>query len=136
MADAADPFNDNTEYKVNRRPDLQVITSGAQIHYSCDWKGLGRPPEVMGEVNGQFYQGPRDGIRWYKLSNQPPTHLWQSEWTTGPLTTYWDLTWSDDPGQYTIIAEIRNSSEGPRPTPTYSSRPQQSATPARCCPTG
>jgi hypothetical protein len=101
-----------------------VITKGAQIHYSCDYKG-GKAPEAIGEINGVFYSGPRDGIRWYKHKNEPPEHFWQSQWSNGPLANFWDLTWDDTPGQYTIIAEIRNSSQGPKPTPTYCSRPQQ-----------
>ena len=42
----------------------------------------------------------------------------------GPLQNYWDLTWEDKPGQYTVIAEIRRRGRSVD-TPTYCRRSQQ-----------
>jgi hypothetical protein len=111
----------NTEYKIHRRPDLQVISSGARVHYSCDWKAGGRPPEVASDK----YWGPRDGIRWYSYSQKKPDHFYQRQIKTGPLTAYWDLTWDEDPGQYSVISEIRDSTAAHGTDPTYCFLPQQ-----------
>lgn len=111
----------NVEYKIHRRPDLQVVSTGAKIHYSCDWKAGGRPPEVAGE----YYWGPRDGIRWYSYSQKKPDGFFQRQLKQGPLTAYWDLTWDADPGQYTVIAEIRDRTAARGTDPTYCFQPQQ-----------
>jgi hypothetical protein len=60
MADPDEPSSEdeNKEYKIHRRPDLQVVTSGARIHYSCDWIS----PSARPTVASDGYWGPRDGI--------------------------------------------------------------------------
>jgi len=121
MADAL--FNgdgDNAEYDIHRRPDLQVITPGARIQYSCDWRGAGGRPQVI----GPDHSGPRDGIRWYSYGSVRPDGWFQSQIKTGPLQDCWDLTWDDRPGQYVVIAEIRDGS-APQHPPTYRYRSQQ-----------
>lgn len=112
---------DNTEYKIHRHPDLQVVSTGAKIHYSCDWKSGGRAPEVASER----YWGPRDGISWYSYSQKKPDGFFQRQLKRGPLTSYWDLTWDADPGQYTVISEIRDSTAKRGTDPTFCFLPQQ-----------
>ena len=121
MADPDEPSSEdeNKEYKIHRRPDLQVVTSGARIHYSCDWIS----PSARPTVASDGYWGPRDGIRWYSYDEQPPKG-WFRSWfddrvKAGPLTPFWDRTWTEDPGQYTVWAEIRSLADGPHPKPTY-----------------
>ena len=115
----ADALNDNTEYDVDRRPDLQVVSSGAKVRYTCRWKGPSNPPTVIGQQG----QGPRDGVRWYIMTAKPD---WLGRTVfSRPIGFFFEETWSDDPGQYRVIAEIRNSTQGPKPTPSYRSRTQQ-----------
>ena len=111
---------DNAEYLIHRRPDLQVVTTGARIHYSCDWKGPAGRPLVV----GQDHSGARDGIRWFSYGSGRPDGWFQNQIKVGPLQDDWDLTWDDQPGQYVVIAEIRNGS-APRAAPTYRYRSQQ-----------
>ena len=122
MADPDAPTGDgdNTEYRIRRRPDLQMVTAGARIHYACEWIGPSAQPTAASENNW----GPRDGIRWYTYSNQPPTGWFEKRVKPGPLTAFWDRTWTEDPGQYTVIAEIRSRLDDPGTAPTYRFRSQ------------
>ena len=64
--DGRNSDDENKEYKIRRRPDLQVVTTGAQIHYSCDWIAPGERPTVASDN----YCGPADGIRWYSTATR------------------------------------------------------------------
>ncbi|HKO48095.1 MAG TPA: hypothetical protein VJV79_10245 [Polyangiaceae bacterium] len=123
MADIPAPSGtgNNTEYQINRRPDVQTITPGAQIHYVCQWKGGGRPPEVASAE----YWGPRDGIRWYLYNTKEPEHFWQKQVTLGPIQNFWDRQWEEEVGRYVVIAEIRSRLDPRGTPPTYCYRPQQ-----------
>src|ERR1700743_2496571 len=97
----ADDYVENDEYVIRRFPDLQTVSKGAKIRYLCEWKAGGKPPEVA----GGDYWGPRDGIRWYLYSAA-------SDWLgrhvkNGPIQNDWTVTWDNDDGEYTIVAEIR-----------------------------
>jgi len=106
---------DNTEYRIRRTPDLAVVSTGARIRYVCEWKGPGAQPTVAGEHSW----GPRDGIRWYAYSNQAPSGFFERRVKAGPLQPSWDRSWEEAPGQYTVIAEIRSSLDGPKRPPSY-----------------
>jgi hypothetical protein len=112
--------SDNTEYRIGRAPDLQTVTPGAHVRYRCDWAAPGAPPTVA----GQDYWGPRDGVRWYSYGDRAPKRFWQQQVRTGPASPAWDCVWDQDPGRYTVIAEIRSRLAPDRP-PTYCYLPQQ-----------
>jgi hypothetical protein len=98
-----------------------VVTPGAQVRYVCEWVAPGRQPTVA----GQDYWGPRDGVRWYSYSARPPKGFFQRQVKAGPVAFSWDRAWDEEPGHYTIIAEIRSRSSGPQTDPTYCYRSQQ-----------
>lgn len=112
---------DNTEYKIRRAPDLQVVTPGAQVRYACEWIAPGALPTVASEN----YWGPRDGIRWFSYSDAPPKGFFQKQIKVGPLAAAWDRAWDEDPGHYTVVAEIRSRLSDPGSGPTYCYRSQQ-----------
>ena len=120
MGDELPPVGgaENTEYRIRRIPDLQTVSKGAQVRYICEWKAPGRPPEVAGDQ----YWGPRDGIRWYLYSAASDWLAGKSR--TGRSRTIWTITYDDDAGQYTVIAEIRSALDEHGTPPTYCYRPQ------------
>jgi len=113
-------FDQNTEYRIQRDPDLTTITQGAEITYRCQWAGLGEQPTV---ARGD-YNGPRDGVHWYTYSAQPPRHLWQNQLRSMDVGFTWRNTWQDDPGLYSVIALIRSESS-PDAYPTRCAVSQQ-----------